>query len=476
MKYNNFFEYVAKKSSTNRGIFEIETQKFSNYEELISNALLIGNSLYPFNQKVVSVILPNSIAYIECFLACIATNNIFNPIPYFIEPQELDKTLSYVDPELIISDRKDINSKYKLMCPKALINNTSKITPKTTNINDIASLYYSSGTTGNPKGVLYSHKNMISLIKSIVDGFEFDSSVNQLAFLPFGHTAAINYNILPALMEGSNLYISGGFEFMRDNFFEVLEKYQINYTQIVPTILYMLLKLKIDISSLNLKSLRFIGCGSSTLPLISQQEFIDLYGIKLANLYGLSETGPSHLDNPIEKDWVPGSIGIPLDVNECRISEDGEILLKGDNIFIGYHKNEKLYKETVQDGWFKTGDLGYIKNEKFFFLDRKKDLIIKGAINIVPMEIEEVIYMHAEVHECVVVGKNNPIFGEEIVAVIVPLNDIDEVKFKKEIKLLCKTKLSNYKVPSKVLVWSELPRTLSNKLLRRKVREIVNKN
>ena len=79
MKYYNFFEYVAKKSSKERGIFEIETQKFSTYEEVINNALLIGKSLYQYNQKVVSVILPNSIAYIECFLACMATNNIFNP-------------------------------------------------------------------------------------------------------------------------------------------------------------------------------------------------------------------------------------------------------------------------------------------------------------------------------------------------------------------------------------------------------------
>jgi len=476
MKYYNFFEYVAEQSNKDRRIFEIETQKFSTYEEVINNALLIGKSLYQYDQKIVSVILPNSISYIECFLACMATNNIFNPIPYFIEPQELNKTLSYIDPKLIISDRQDIDPKYKKMQPEMLLNNNIRIIPKINDVDDIASLYYSSGTTGNPKGVLYSHKNMISLIRSIIDGFEFKSSDNQLAFLPFGHTAAINYNILPALMKGSNLYISKGFEFMRESFFEVLEKYQINYTQIVPTVLYMLLKLKVDISSLDLSHLRFIGCGSSTLPIVSQQEFIDLYNIKVPNLYGLSETGPSFIDNPLEKGWTPGSIGKPLDVNECRISKSGEILLKGDNIFIAYHKNEKLYKEVVQNGWFKTGDLGYKKNGKYYFQDRKKDLIIKGAINIVPMEIEEVIYKHPEIHECVVVGRNNKIFGEEIIAVVVPLNDIDDIKLKKDIRLLCKAELSNYKVPSTVLVWKELPKTLSNKLLRRKVRELVNEN
>jgi acyl-CoA synthetase (AMP-forming)/AMP-acid ligase II len=476
MNYNNFFEYVLKKSSNERGIFEIESKKFSSYTEIINNALLIGNSLYAYDQKVISVILPNSINYIECFLACIATNNIFNPIPYFIEPQELEKTLTYVNPELIISDRKDIDSDFKLIHPQLFLDNKSKITPKKNEIHDVASLYYSSGTTGNPKGVLYSHKNMISLIESIMNGFKFNSSDNQLAFLPFGHTASINYNILPSLMVGSNLFISQGFEFLRGNFFEVLEKYQISYTQIVPTVLHMLIKLKIDISSIDLSNLRFIGCGSSTLPLVSQEEFMDLYKIKLANLYGLSETGPSHIDYPLHKNWIPGSIGKPLDVNDCQISKSGEILLKGDNIFIGYHKNEALYRETVIDGWFKTGDLGYKKDDKYFFVDRKKDLIIKGAINIVPMEIEEVIYTHPAVHECVVVGKNSKIFGEEIVAVIVAKNVIDFLKIKKDIKVLCKTKLSNYKVPSKILFWDELPKTLSNKLLRRKVRELVNKS
>ncbi len=77
--------------------------------------------------------------------------------------------------------------------------------------------------------------------------------------------------------------------------------------------------------------------------------------LKIANLYGLSETGPSHIDNPLEPGWEAGSIGVPLDVNECKVSSEGEILLKGDNVFIGYYKNEELYNEVVKDGWFYTG-------------------------------------------------------------------------------------------------------------------------
>ena len=197
----------------------------------------------------------------------------------------------------------------------------------------------------------------------------------------------------------------------------------------------------------------------------------------MANLYGLSETGPSHIDDPRESDWSPGSIGYPLDVNLCKISEDGEILLKGKNIFIGYYENESLYNKVNNGGWFHTGDLGEIKNKKFYFTDRKKDLIIKGGINIVPMEVEEAIYLHPFVAECVVVGKFSKIHGEEIVAVVVKTDEaIEETLLKREIKDYCKQNLSNYKLPNKIYFWESLPKTASNKLIRRKVREKININ
>ena len=127
--------------------------------------------------------------------------------------------------------------------------------------------------------------------------------------------------------------------------------------------------------------------------------------------------------------------------------------------------------------WFHTGDLGYKKNGKFFFSDRKKDLIIKGGINIVPMEVEEAIYIHPFVAECVVVGKFNKIHGEEIIAVVVLTKDANnKINLEQEIKDYCKKKLSSYKVPSKVLFWESLPKTASKKLIRRKVREeIINR-
>lgn len=473
-------DHFRKYRDSPRIVCEVETGRELSFRQLLDIADRRKSVFSAYDQKIVTVILPNSISFLEYFLAILGTNNIFNPIPYFTSVQELKTILKYIEPVCVVTDREDIireiKDEYRIVNPLTdpLPEKPLGDMEKEIDEDMPAALYYSSGTTGDPKGVLYSHKNMVSLIASIIRGFRFTAQDNQLAFLPFGHTASINYNILPSLMCGSNLYISKGFEHLRDNFFEVLAKYKITYTEIVPTVLFMLVKLSVDLSRFDLRALRFIGCGSSTLPVASQKEFIDKYQIKVANLYGLSETGPSHIDHPLDADWKPGSIGAPLDVNECKISPEGEILLKGDNIFVGYYKNEKLYERVVQGGWFHTGDLGLERDGKFYFVDRKKDLIIKGGINIVPMEVEEVFYKHPQVHECVVVGKEDKIVGEDIVAVVVPKKNSNGADLVRELKNLCKSQLSNYKIPSRILLWDKLPKTHSNKLLRRKVREIIN--
>ncbi len=472
-------DYFSAHASKEKFILELETGKKKNHSLILSHAHRMAAFEKIKEGDIVTVILPNSIDYVECFLASLLGGWIFNPLPYFIQDQEMRKIFEYIKPKAIITDREEIftnfSSKYKIYNSTEIISKNKSHKLIKINPNNPAALYYSSGTTGNPKGVLYSHDNMVSLITSIIKGFKFTKNDHQLAFLPFGHTASINYNILPSLLIGCNLFISKGFEHLRDNFFNVLEKNMITYTEIVPTVLFVLNKLKFDVKSLDLSSLNFIGCGSSTLPLSAQKEFIKQYGIGIGNLYGLSETGPTHIDDPRVKNWKPGSIGVPLDVNECKINEDGEILIKGKNVFVGYYKNEKLYKDIVRNQWFHTGDLGKYNEGKFYFNDRKKDLIIKGGINIVPMEIEEVVHEHPNILECVVVGKLHKIHGEDVVLVAVKNGKIDDTKLKNEIIKLCRNNFSSYKIPSHIEFWESIPKTASKKLLRRKVRVLINK-
>jgi long-chain acyl-CoA synthetase len=460
-------------------IRDLSLEKDITYQQLLHSAVAFGKSLALPKQSIVSVVLPNSFEYLISYLACSLYGYIYAPLPYFLNPAEIEKALAYHESTAIITNRKDFQTNCLSVDPKTFILEYDSFQPidldelPFVDESDILCLYYSSGTTGNPKGVLYSHSNKFSLIKSIVEDFSFTKDIKHFAFLPFGHTASLNYSVFPSFYLGSSFVFASNFESIRSKFFRILSDNAIGYVEIVPTVAQTLVKLKENVATYNLESLPYIGCGSAPLSLSVQNEFEKQFGIPLANLYGLSETGPSHFDNPNSPDWEPGSIGFPLTVNECKISNDGEILLKGPNIMVGYYRNEALTSSVIKEGWFHTGDYGFEKNGRFFFQDRKKDLIIVGGINVYPGEIEEILYKESRVIDCVVIGIPDKVQGEKILACISTQNlkhdDLHELKI--DLNLMCRRMLSPFKVPSDYLFYDEIPKTASGKLLRRKVKE-----
>ena len=476
---------LQKKISKLKNLTDVEVKDISNncvksYADIFKSSKRYADTFNDCNQEIITVVLPNSIEYIEVLIACILTGNIFNPIPFFTSDEELERILSYIKPKIVVTNRNLLlnhSTKINVIDPKTVIEKDVDVdfSYKLSILgNETAALYYSSGTTGNPKGVLYSHDNIFYLISSINKGFLFDWKTKHLAILPFGHTAAINYNIFPCLFNGSPLVLAESFTNIAPKFFKIINDEKINYVQVVPTVVYMLLKIRYSIDELNFSSLMFLGCGSSILPLESQAQFEDRFGVKIANLYGLSETGPTHVDDPRLENWVPGTIGLALDVNECKLSENSELLIKGRNVFTGYYKNQNLYDEVVKDGWFHTGDLVSYENGRYMFKDRSKDLIIKGGINIVPAEIEEILYMHESIHEAAVVGITHEVFGEEITAAVVLKSaQNDQNIIKPELYRLLEKHLSPYKHPVDILFFETLPKTHSGKLKRREVKWIV---
>ena len=469
---------LAKES--NQGVKDLSRNEFKTYAEIYKNSEKYLNELSQLSQEVISVVLPNSTDYLEVMLSCLMTGNIFNPIPYFTSDEELNRIFDYVEPKLLITDRtiEGLPSNLLYLSPSDVKKNSFNPDTSYRDIDiegsDIASLYYSSGTTGSPKGVLYSHDNVHHLISSINRGFGFSKNSKHLSILPFGHTASINYNIFPCFYLKSPLVIAESFSSIAPRFFKIISQESINYVQVVPTVVYMLLKIKYKIEDLDLSSLEFVGCGSSILPLESQLEFHRKFNIKIGNLYGLSETGPTHIDDPREDNWSPGTIGIPLDVNECMISDSSEILIKGKNVFVGYYKNDKLYNQSVIDQWFYTGDVGLYRDGKYIYKDRSKDLIIKGGINIVPAEVEEILYMEKEILEAAVIGIADDVHGEEVIAAVAlkdSSEDTDVVK--KRLYELLSRHLSSYKHPVDIIFLETLPKTHSGKLKRREVRNKI---
>jgi acyl-CoA synthetase (AMP-forming)/AMP-acid ligase II len=465
--------------------FNLAVEKTGNY--LISMGVQRGDR--------VTVVIENSPEFCFFYFAVIRVGAVLNPMPFTSHKEEIKKNTRLVEPRMVFIDKRKErefgeNTENIIFVPvgaerefeKSIQEMKDTLTEKIIlEKNSPACLYYSSGTTDEPKGVLYSHANMVSLISSLCRGFQFSHRDEvHLIMLPLGHTASTNYSLLPCAYIGGKLVMAESFWHIRTKIWKLIEQHRVTYMEVVPTVLYSILNIYRREIANDISSMRFVGCGSAPLQKSVQMEFQERFFLKVANLYGLSETGPTHIDDPLSPGWKPGSIGIPLDVNEVKIfdendnelgpNETGEIAVKGDNVFVGYYKNEVLYDIVVRNGYFYTGDLGYRgKNGIFYFKDRKKDLIIKGGINIVPGEIDEILLLHPAVKEGVTIGVPDEMFGEEVKSFVVPKDGMTVTPG--EIISHCSGYLPKTKVPKFVDIVNDIPKTHSGKLLRKKLRQ-----
>lgn len=482
-------------------IYDVRSERTYTFKEF--NAVVEKTANYLIEKGVrrgdrVTVVIENSPEYCFFYFAIIRAGALVNPMPFTSHKEEILKNLRLVESRIAFIDGrkekefKEEEKKDIIFVPvsaerifeKSLEGIGDRLdTLAELEENSPACLYYSSGTTSDPKGVLYSHKNMISLISSICRGFKFSTEHEvHLLMLPLGHTASTNYSMLPCAYVGGKIIMAESFWHIRSKIWKLVEEHRATYMEVVPTVLYSILNIyrrKIDH---DISFMRYVGCGSAPLQKAVQVEFQERFGLKIANLYGLSETGPTHIDDPLAPNWKPGSIGVPLDVNEVKIvgengsklgtNQTGEIVVKGDNVFVGYYKNQAQYNKVVKDGWFCTGDLGYQdENGIFYFVDRKKDLIIKGGINIVPGEIDEILMRHSSVKEGVTIGVPDPMFGEEVKSFVVPKDGMAVTA--EEVIAHCANYLPKTKVPKYVEIVEDIPKTHSGKLLRKKLREKI---
>ncbi len=497
--FSEVFYFHAEQHPERVFIYDVRSERTYTFREF--NRVVEKTANYLLEKGVcqgdrVTVVIENSPEYCFFYFAIIRVGAMVNPMPFTSHKEEILKNLRQVEPRVTFIDArkerefKEEEKKDIIFVPVSAERAFEKslegigdrlVTPVELEENSPACLYYSSGTTSDPKGVLYSHKNMIALISSLCRGFKFSTKHEvHLLMLPLGHTASTNYSMLPCAYLGGKIVMAESFWHIRNKIWQLIEEHRATYMEVVPTVLYSILNIYRRRVDNDTSSMRYVGCGSAPLQKAVQVEFQERFGLKIANLYGLSETGPTHIDDPLTPGWEPGSIGVPLDVNEVKIVDDngsepgpnqtGEIVVKGDNVFVGYYKNQAQYDQAVKDGWFYTGDLGYKdENGVFYFVDRKKDLIIKGGMNIVPGEIDEILMRHPAVKEGVTIGVPDPMFGEEVKIFVVPKDGMTVTV--EEIMAHCADYLPKTKVPKFVEIVEDIPKTHSGKLLRKKLRE-----
>ena len=347
---------------------------------------------------------------------------------------------------------------------------------------DLALIQYTSGTTGTPKGASLTHRNLLSnaaQAKSWVPSIVRGDGCVVYAVLPMFHAYGLTLCLTFAMSMGARLVLFPRFD--PDMVLEVTKKHPATFLPLVPPIADRLLKAAKE-KGVSLAGTQVAISGAMALPHELVVPFEEASGGYLVEGYGLSECSPVLMANPVAENRVPGTVGLPLPGTECRVvdpddptqdvpkGERGELVVRGPQVFGGYYGKPEETEAVFADGWFRTGDIVTIDEAGFVrIVDRIKELIITGGFNVAPTEVENALRQHPRVEDAAVVGLPSEHSGEEVVAAVVvtPGSDIDVEEIRGSVRDI----LTPYKVPRRIFVVDELPKSLIGKVLRRQVRD-----
>lgn len=361
-------------------------------------------------------------------------------------------------------------------------------------LEDEVLIVYTSGTTGNPKGVVLVQQNLLADAQGISEWHGLTAGQKMMCVLPLHHVNGTIVTLMTPMFYGGTVVLNQ--KFSNSLFFERIEQEEVQVVSVVPTLLQFLLHEKSLIGQqLSLPKFRHIICGAGPLTVELASGFEDRFGLRIVHGYGLSETTcyscflPVELTNDDHKRWMREygfpSIGVPIPQNEMEIHDEhgvslapdqkGEIVIRGINVMKYYFANPEVNEKTFEFGWFRSGDEGFYKfdemGRKFFFISgRLKELIIRGGVNISPFEIDEVLARIAGIDKAMAVGFENDWYGEEVGAYV--CLKAGAVVTELQIVEYCKRELSISKCPKVVVFGSEFPVTSTGKYQRNKCKHL----
>ena len=475
------------------------------YQDLWKNALSLAAGFKKMGFKEgerIFIVLPNSPEFIISYYGIMAAGNIIVPVNPIYTSKELGVLLADADPVAVITNadivptinkalqenelaerpciviRVDQESGQVYSFDKLLTTEPLKDVNLEQEPDRVVEFLYTSGTTGEPKGAMLTHNNLYSNTKTFCKETEMTEQDRALLVAPAYHAAAQTCTMNNALFAGGTLVIHDGWKGSEP----VLKSFQDDKITFFfgPPTMYTFLVNDPNLAQYDVSSLRLAFTGAASLPAEIFKRFKDFFGFEIMEGYGLSETSPVVTTNPFRGTKKIASIGPAIQGVEVKIFNDndeelprgeiGEIVVKGPNVMKGYYNREKETAEAMRSGWFHTGDMAYMDDEGYVFIvDRKKDTVIRGGLNIYPREVEEAIYTFPGVLEVAVVGVKDEVMGEELKAYIVPREGKDlDIDLLKE---HCRERLAKYKVPKFVEFVSSLPKTTTGKILKRELRE-----
>lgn len=483
----------AKKFSKNILFYDINSlDKNIKYEQLINSIANVNFFLKKkkiSSQKKILLIADNSNYTALILLSLIVLNRIVIPVNPELKNKEINYIIKDSKPDLILTKKKFIKFiKYKKsFIEEIMINKKSfktKLNLPKIRKNDIAEIIYTSGSTGRPKGVILTQYNVISQIKSINAHFKFNEKDKFLTMTPIFHNSGQFFSTFVAINNGaSNLIANPKIAFI--NFWYIVSQYSITWTLGMGSHINFLITRKNPYKNY----LKGIVIGGMRLEANIQNKFEKKFNTRIIKTYGLTETCSfATCDNPQTKKRFYGSSGIPININkvkifnrnnkECKTNHIGEIRIKGKNIFLKYLNKHTLTNSKFSNGWFCTGDLGYIdKRNNVYIEDRIDNMLIISGENVYPSEIERWVTKIKDISEGYVLGKKDKIKGHKLCLVYKTSKLVNKNTKNKWVKILS-SYLPNFKIPENFVNIKELglrdfPRLANGKINKKNLSNIV---
>jgi long-chain acyl-CoA synthetase len=483
------------------------------YRELAERTALLKQALKRAGiQKGdrVGILMLNSFRYVETSFAITAMGAISVPLNIRLSAPELEFVMNDSEikilfihreflplvpyfkakvpsiQEYILAEDPEVESELTPYEQFISAENATALTYDNVEENDVASLFYTGGTTGRSKGVMLTHRNVVSNVYHTGYKIKYSGETNYLHSAPMFHLADGASTIGVTWSGGTHSFVR---MFTPKAFLEAIKAYRPTMTMLVPTMLNMVIN-DPDFDQYDLGCLEKIVYGASPMPVeILKKAAKVLPGIEFFQGYGMTEASPVltmlepkyHVIGGTSKDEQRLSsagksvIGVEvrvvdLDGNDVSPGEVGEIIARGPNIMKGYWNLPQETEACFRNGWYHSGDMAMVDEDNFIYIvDRKKDMIITGGENVYSVEVEDVIYRHPDVLEAAVIGVPDPTWGEAVKAIVVKKSG--SLVTEQDIITHAKAQLANYKVPKTVDFIEELPKSGAGKILKRSLRD-----
>lgn len=516
VKYQNIKELIDERSEENKEeeylVFYDDkgVRTVYSYEQFYHRMLALAGYLLASGiskEDRIATFSHNHSDTVILYFACWYIGAVVVPINVNEEPDRVKYILDNSNTKIVFTrdeykDKLPVSEKYNVVSLTGFdwsADSGELDIPPYENKETEAMIVYTSGTTGNPKGVVLTQYNLMADAYSIAGWHKLYKGDTMMCVLPIHHVNGTVVTIMTTMFYGGRLVLNQ--KFQTDKFLTRLDEEGVKVVSVVPTLLQFLLHSEEDASKHDLKNFSHIICGAGPLTCEIAKNFESRFGLRIAHGYGLSETTcyscfipidlPADEHNKWQNEYGFPSIGIPVNCNDMAIHDEkgnamkegerGEIVIRGHNVMKYYFNNDEVNRSTFEFGWFRSGDEGFFKYDEdqrpyFFITGRLKELIIRGGVNLSPLEIDEVLSSLEEVNAGIAVGFDNDWYGEEVGALVVlntkPASTDEEEQIKDKIINECKEKLPFYKVPKVVICSDTIPVTSTGKYQRNKVKHL----